>query len=257
VRQQPGFREYVRPKKTADLVARLIRRQIVRGELKDGDWLPTEPELTERFGVSRPTLREAFRLLEAESLVRVRRGPPGGAQVRIPGPEAAAPNLALLLTLSGTTLADVYDARMVIEPPAARTLAESGSSADHDALAEEVERVAAAVDAAPAAAAFGAAAVGFHQRLVELAGNRTLAIVTAMLGEITSRHIAAAYREARVSTESIMSRNRLALRSYRRLVDLVRSRDGAAAERHWVEHMTAVRSYLLKISKRQIIDLLD
>ncbi|MEU1168737.1 GntR family transcriptional regulator, partial [Streptomyces sp. NPDC005921] len=54
----------VRVPKTAELVAGHLRRQIVRGELKPGDALPPESGLMEQFGISRPTLREAFRVLE-------------------------------------------------------------------------------------------------------------------------------------------------------------------------------------------------
>ena len=248
-------RPELRPKKMADLVAQRIRRQIVRGELRDGDWLPTEPELMERFGVSRPTLREAFRLLEADSLVRVRRGPPGGAQVTVPGPEAAAPIVSMLLALRQTTAEDVYAARMVIEPPAVRWLAEHGSDADHDALAAELERVEAALDGP-----FGTATVRFHQRLVELSGNRTLSTVVALLGEIMSRHIAAVYDETPLEGAAVEDGNLRALRSYRRLVELVRARDADAAERHWTEHMRQVRKLLFGepgTVRRQVIDLLD
>ena len=61
----------------------------------------------EHFHVSRPTLREAVRVLESEGLVEVRRGSRTGARVRVPGPEAVAKPAALLLELSGATLADV------------------------------------------------------------------------------------------------------------------------------------------------------
>jgi DNA-binding FadR family transcriptional regulator len=239
----------------ADLVAQRIRQQIVRGELREGDWLPTEPELIERFGVSRPTLREAFRLLEADSLVRVRRGPPGGAQVSIPGPEAAAPIFSLLLALQETTVEDVYTARMVIEPPAVRRLAEHGSGADHDLLAAELEHVAAALDGP-----FGSATVRFHQRIVELSGNRTLSTVVTLLGEIVSRHIKAVYEETPLEGTALAESNRLALRSYERLVELVRARDGDGAERHWVEHMHRAREHLFEqpgAVRRRVIDLLD
>src|SRR5882672_6178330 len=107
--------EVVRPQKMAGMVALRVRQMIVHGELIEGDWLPTEAELMEQFGVSRPTLREAFRLLEADQLIRIRRGPPGGARVHLPGPDAAAPLFGLLLTLAGTTVRDVYEARLVIE----------------------------------------------------------------------------------------------------------------------------------------------
>lgn len=255
---EPNTRDQVRPKKMADIIADRIRQQIAHGELVEGDWLPTEPELMERFGVSRPTLREAFRLLEADSLVRVRRGPPGGARVHIPGSEAAAPIFGLLLTLNNTTVHDVWEAQAVIEPAAVRRLTEHGSESDHDALELAVERVAAALagDDEP----FGLATVRFHQRIVELAGNQTLSLVVALLGEVLSRHVAAMYTASRLSSAEIASRNRRALRAYRKLAELVRSRDGAATEAFWTEHMHAARGYLFKDAKaahKQVIDLLS
>ena len=84
----------VRPLKMADMVAGRIRQMIARGELTDGEWLPTEPELMEQFGVSRPTLREAFRLLESDSLVAVRRGPPGVPVTTCPAPRPPPPSSA-------------------------------------------------------------------------------------------------------------------------------------------------------------------
>lgn len=85
-----GAHRRVRPLKMSDQIASQIRRMIARGEIADGDWLPTEAELIRQFGVSRPTLREAFRLLEGDSFFTIRRGRPGGAQVTLPGPGAVA-----------------------------------------------------------------------------------------------------------------------------------------------------------------------
>ena len=69
----------VKVPKTAELVATQLRNQIVRGDLREGDALPPEAALMAQFGVSRPTLREAFRVLESEALISVRRGARGGA----------------------------------------------------------------------------------------------------------------------------------------------------------------------------------
>src|SRR5262249_2171707 len=88
----------------------------------------------EMFGVSRPTLREAFRILEAESLISIRRGARGGARVVSPDIAVAARYVGLLLQMSGTTIADVYEARMVTEPAAARLLAARRSQHDLGAL---------------------------------------------------------------------------------------------------------------------------
>src|SRR5437879_1261153 len=100
----------MRVPKTAELVAAYLRRQIVRGELVEGDALPPEAQLMGQFGVSRPTLREAFRVLESESLILVRRGSRSGARVQPPAIGVAAQYAAFLLQVRGVTLKDVYDA---------------------------------------------------------------------------------------------------------------------------------------------------
>src|SRR6266700_3329030 len=115
--------QLVRAPKTSELIAAQLRRQIVRGAVKPGEKLPPETQLMEQFGVSRPTIREAFRILETERLIVVRPGSRGGAQVVAPGVSVAARYFGLLLQLQGTTIDDVYEARMVTEPVCARMVA--------------------------------------------------------------------------------------------------------------------------------------
>src|SRR5689334_22847187 len=119
-----GDRFTPRVPKTAELVASHIRRRIVLGQLREGDALPSETALMEEFDVSRPTLREAFRILESEALITVRRGARGGARVREPSVDVAARYAGLVLQHRGATVADVLDARVIVEAPAARMLAE-------------------------------------------------------------------------------------------------------------------------------------
>ena len=70
----------------ADCVAAALRRMFNHGEITEGTMLPPESELMERFGVSRPTLREALRILESESLIEVQRGVRGGGLPARNGP---------------------------------------------------------------------------------------------------------------------------------------------------------------------------
>ena len=65
----PPKRDRLREK--PQLVADELRHLIVSGQLTEGESLGREPELIERFGVSRPSLREALRILEAEGLITV------------------------------------------------------------------------------------------------------------------------------------------------------------------------------------------
>src|ERR1051325_1239182 len=120
----------VKVPKTAELVATQLRNQIVRGELKEGDALPPETNLMEQFGVSRPTLREAFRVLESEALITVRRGSRGGARIDVPNDSVAARYAGLVLQYRGATWADVLEARAVIEPPCAGLLAARRTTED-------------------------------------------------------------------------------------------------------------------------------
>src|SRR5437667_12177500 len=64
--------------KAAEVIAEHLRRDIATGALREGDALPPEGELLSHFGVSRPTLRSALRILEAESLLTITRGKEGG-----------------------------------------------------------------------------------------------------------------------------------------------------------------------------------
>jgi DNA-binding FadR family transcriptional regulator len=230
----------VRSPKTAELVAQTLRKMIVDGQLKDGDFLPYEADLMAHFHVSRPTLREAVRVLESERLVEVRRGSRTGAKVRVPGPEVVARPAALLLAISGTTLADVMTARVGIEPYAARLLAEQGTKAAHAQLRQLVEQIPLARESGTLARA----SAELHRQLVELSGNATLAMIAGMLHEISERHTSAAIHSEQNVIPKVQY-NKL-IRSYERLVSLVSERNGAEAESHWRRHMQNSSAALLK-----------
>src|SRR5262245_16776077 len=92
-----------------------IKLLLRQGRLKPGDRLPSERELCERFGVSRVTVREALRVLEAGGLVDIRVGARGGAFVTSPTSQQVGEGLADLLNLSPLTAKDVTEARQVFE----------------------------------------------------------------------------------------------------------------------------------------------
>ena len=112
-----------RRREKPEQIADELRRLIVAGELDEGDSLGHEPDLIERFGVSRPSLREALRILEAEGLITVVRGVLGGVVVHRPDQRQTARTAALVLQARNVSLADVFDARTIIEPAAVRLVA--------------------------------------------------------------------------------------------------------------------------------------
>ncbi len=95
-------------------IAEVLRSAIVEGRLKTDERLPTEDELAQRYGVSRPTIREALKRLAAQNLVRSRRGPLGGNFVDRPKPEdlaQAVSGAAVLMVSLG-----VVDREEILEP---------------------------------------------------------------------------------------------------------------------------------------------
>jgi DNA-binding FadR family transcriptional regulator len=221
------------------LIADELRSLIVGGQLSEGDSLGHEPDLVERFGVSRPSLREALRILEAEGLITVVRGALGGVVVHEPNGRMTARTAALVLQARNVPLADVYDARSLLEPTAAATVARSS-------------RRKSAIDDPDA---FAAANARFHEHLVALAGNQTLTIVAEMLNEIVSRAVTAV-AQSRPSDQSIETRRR-GIRSQRRLVELIAAGDAAGVEKHWRAHMAVVGRVLLGQKATTIVDLID
>jgi DNA-binding FadR family transcriptional regulator len=235
------------------IIADELRALIVGGELSEGDSLGHEPDLVERFGVSRPSLREALRILEAEGLITVVRGALGGVVVHEPNERMTARTAALVLQARNVPLADVYDARSMLEPTAAATIARSTR---RRSAAKELLRL---IDEQEANIedpdAFGVANARFHEHLVSLAGNQTLSIVAEMLNEIVSRAVTAVASEA-PTPQSTDTRKR-GIRSQRRLVELIAAGDAAGAEEHWRAHMAVVGKVLLGQRATNVVDLID
>jgi GntR family transcriptional regulator, transcriptional repressor for pyruvate dehydrogenase complex len=239
----------VRAPKTSELIAAQLRRQIVRGAVRPGEKLPPETQLMEHFGVSRPTIREAFRILETERLIVVRPGSRGGALVVAPDPSVAARYVGLLLQLQGATIDDVYEARKVAEPYCAGMLAGCRTEQDIADLAAVIAETEAAIEAkdgrAPDPAEWSRLSQRFHELTMERSGNKTLALQGAVLRDIVAMHT-----ELRVSRNfdaaESPERFRRAVRSYKKLVALIEAGDADGARRLWRSHMDSAAVFLLK-----------
>jgi DNA-binding FadR family transcriptional regulator len=234
-------------------IADELRRLIVSGRLSEGDSLGREPELVERFGVSRPSLREALRILEAEGLISVVRGVFGGVVVHAPDTRMPARTAALLLQARNVSVADVHEARTLVEPAAVRVVASLRSRrsavAELRGLIDEQAREIMDPDA------FGRANARFHERLVALAGNQTLHIVAEMLNEIVGRAVTAVAKTGSAG-DSVATRRR-GIRSQERLVALIEAGKAAEAEAHWRDHMIVVGRVLLGQRAASVVDLMD
>lgn len=240
----------VRVPKAGELVAAKLRRQIVTGELKPGDPLPGESALMERYGVSRPTMREAFRILESESIIVVLRGAHGGARVRALDESVAARHMGLLLQYQGVALADVYRAWTDVEVAALRSW--SGRVSD---LAELTGLVEEGRGLLGDPVAFARLDTRVHQAIVDLAGSRTMSIMAGML-----LHIMDAHNRLYINThgpEHELVVDQLAYRSYRRLLKLLNAGDVEGAAAHWHRHLRKVATHMLDDAGTTLVEVLS
>ncbi|MDR1777339.1 MAG: FadR family transcriptional regulator [Desulfovibrio sp.] len=103
---------------------RQIKNAIMQGKLKPGQALPQEKELVTEFGVSKHTLREALRSLEALGLIEIKRGAGGGPVVSEIDWATARDYFSSFLYFQKFTLADISEIRKLVEPYIARKAAE-------------------------------------------------------------------------------------------------------------------------------------
>lgn len=217
----------VRVPKTAEVVARTLRTQIVSGEIAEGEPLPSEAALMEHFGISRPSLREAFRILESERLIEVRRGSRGGARAVKPDISVAARYLGVIMQFDQVPLKDVFVARAYFEPLGFRLLADSPQR--DDAVAELREFL----DGFSRAPSVSVAYVNFFLRLFALAGNRPMELLYGALTEVVGREISDAPKESPRTAQSTK-------RGLSKALDLAAGGDGHGATEFWTKQMLKV-----------------
>ncbi|MEY2451974.1 MAG: hypothetical protein QOD92_1548 [Acidimicrobiaceae bacterium] len=240
-----------RPQKMAEHIAEQLRGQIVRRELADGDYLPLEPELCEFFQTSRPTMREAFRILEAEGLLTIRRGGRYGPQVCAPDPTVTARSLGLLLQYQDVDLGHVYDAFLDLVPTGARRVAEHHTADDVARLREQRSRCEAAVNDA---AAFLDESTEFSLLIVELSGNPVLALLSRLLADVLRAHRLAmsAYFEAKPGVR--VKRANGVLESTATVIDMIEAGD-PTVEEFLRESLDSIQRKALRIPARNPVQL--
>ena len=224
------------------MVAAELRRQIVTGQLKPGDKLHPENVLQTQFAISRPTLREALRLLESESLIAIRRGQHGGAHVTAMDLGAAARQVGVFLQVQGTTLQDVWVARTIIEPPAAGLLA-----ARRDPLA--IAELEANIDAAREAARsdpirYADLSADFSMLIAKHCGNKTIHLLAALIHDIIRRqheHVTA----KTLSKAGVDTLRQASVRSREKALALMRSGTPAQAEKFWRQYLEDIRDLVM------------
>ncbi len=221
----------VRRTRVYEAVAAQIQKQLAEGTLRPGDRLPAERDLAEAFGVSRASVRDAIRVLELAGLVVPRQGE--GTVVRALTLDSVVSPLASVLLRRKDLLADLLDARLIIEPALASRAAEHANAEDVAAMEEILTRQGAKVAAGDVAVDEDTA---FHYRLATAARNQVILKVMDVLMDLL--------REGRARSLQVRGRPRRSLDGHRRILAAVKRRDPSAAAQAMTQHLEEIGEIL-------------
>jgi DNA-binding FadR family transcriptional regulator len=222
--------------KLAARIARSLEDEIIDRRWPVGEVLGSETALREQFGVSRAVFREAVRLVEHHQVGRMRRGPNGGLVVSAPDAGPATRALVIYLEYLGTSVEDLLEARLLLEPLAARlateNLTEDGVAALRGVLDEERARLGS-----------GGPVVDdeIHTMLGRLSGNPVLGLFTEVSIRLTYRY----GRTRRTSRATALAATTDTHSRHNEIIDAVIAGDAAAAETRAISHLGSVREWLL------------
>jgi GntR family transcriptional repressor for pyruvate dehydrogenase complex len=203
---------------TASKVERQIKRAVLEGHFSPGEFLGSENDLADRFGVSRLPIREAMGRLSALGVVAVRTGAGGGVRIAEGNPAPAIEALAIQLALMSISASEVLDAWRCVERSVLRMAAERSTEAEWSAIEAAIDHAESMVSTPDEA--FTEAALACHQAEVDAAKNHVLSVTMAAILYVLF---------PTVNKNTTQPRAKSVLNYHRRMLVAIRDRDGDKA----------------------------
>ena len=228
--------------KSYDVLADKLRETILKGDIREGESLPTERELVSQTGLSRGSVREALRMLAVEGLVRPRHGRLGGNIVTLPGKESMAHFINQFVVGRRLSLRTVQESRETIEPTLARYAAERRSLADIKKLRALNDDLASAVSDR---AQFAAVNIEWHNAVAAASRNDLLAaFLFSMSFGVAMSTMADEY--------DTMEVRKAAINVHTRIADAIEAQNADLAFRRMEKHVSATRAVTSAREDREI-----
>jgi DNA-binding FadR family transcriptional regulator len=212
--------------RASSAIAEQIRTAIVTGKLTAGERLSPERELAEQFGVSRVTVRDALRSLEAMGLIEVRVGARGGAFVTTPTGSRVAQAMSDMMMMSVVSPEDVVEARLIVELGTITLACARATDEDVAALRELAERGSKALAAGTYTREVS---WEFHSLIAAAAHNGAVEGLTQSFRSTLSMHPVRAREGAKAHA--------LTVEEHARILDALEARDAATARHEMALHL--------------------
>lgn len=216
-------------------VADRLLGEILDGSFLPGSSLPSEVELTSRFGVSRVVIREAIRVLETQGVVESSQG----KRPVVSGLNANMPRafFGMLMRTGERAIFDLIEVRQVLEVANARQAAERGSDDQFRAMRDAIGEMRANRENPDA---YDAADVAFHELIATASGNRLSELLIEALGDMLR-----ASREASRRGHILLGLEAAgSITAHERILDALERRDPDASAHEMTEHLKGARADL-------------
>jgi DNA-binding FadR family transcriptional regulator len=228
--------------KSHDVLANHLRDRILRGEMAEGDALPSERELVEQSGLTRGAVRQALRILSVEGLVHTRHGRFGGSIVRLPGRDAMATAIGRFVQGRKLPLRALQETRELLEPFLARLAADRRTDDNLKELKALHAELVASIDNFQD---FSLLNVKWHNAIAKASGNELLA---TLLYSISHGMLIATTAEEYDTMET----RKQVIDIHSRINDAIESRDPDAAERRMRRHIAITHARPLAMAAASI-----
>ena len=207
-----------------------LRKQILSGALAPGAALPAERDIVTQTGLSRGSVREALRILEAEGLVSTRPGRLGGSIARQPDDESLARYINLFVHGRGITLLSLLQTREAVEPSLAALAAQNRTEEELAALIAVTERVERAYADTPL---YLGENVNWHCAIAAASHNELLRAFMVALSTLV-------YRASAIENFATEEVRKVVIKAHRRILDAIIAKDSEAAQRRMARHLAAL-----------------
>ncbi|MCP4022260.1 MAG: FadR family transcriptional regulator [Desulfobacteraceae bacterium] len=230
-----GFKfETVKANRISQNIVEQIRSAILQGELKIGDQLPSEKEFAKHFGVSKSSLREAYRVLEAYGLLEIRQGMSGGAFIKEVDVKTVKDSLVNYFFFQNPGIREYTQIRTFIEPQVVQICAKNITPEDIEYLENNILAMEQEPDGETFVSDLDSA---FHKKLVEITGNKIISLIVESV------------QTALINIKQIVHTDeqflKMVCNGHRKIVNALKENDPENASKAMIEHINDVEKGML------------
>lgn len=223
-------------------IIRQVREAILNGQLQPGQSLPPEKDLITQFGVSKHTLREALRSLEAMGFIEIKRGAGGGPVVSEVDMEITRDSIANFLHFQNVSVKDLSEIRKIIEPYLARLAAERFSAQEIEQL-EEIDRKCRKVFEKKKDVVGAREEIDFHVYLAKASRNPVMLMILDFVNGMLT--------DLKTNIKPGQEFSEHVLESHSKIFTAIKSGDADVAEKAMLNHICDVENELEALREKE------